>query len=176
MRSNCRGMGNGSRRHKDAVSDRSTWADRGNCHLFNVGNEQPRAEIPSILETNSTRASDACAKRRNTRQFGAVLQQVAAESIRRGSAYLAGEIIGPRGRLFSGSNFTALYVSPPVYFPSEFAEVLTENIGHVIFAWLVPIPTEEANYVTRNGWSKFEHILNRENPDLLDLCRLSSVT
>jgi hypothetical protein len=104
-----------------------------------------------------------------------LLQQVAADSIARGSAYLAGEVIGPRGRLFSGSNFSALYVSAPVYFPSEFAGVSTENIGRVIFAWLVPITTEEANYTTNNGWNKFEDILSRKNPDLLDLRRHSTV-
>jgi suppressor of fused protein SUFU len=99
-----------------------------------------------------------------------VLQQVAAEAVSRGNAYLRGEVIGPRGRLFPGSDFTALYVAIPVYFPDEFAAV-----DQVAFAWLIPITTEEAGFVAVNGWPKFEDLLLREDPDLLDMKRRSAV-
>jgi hypothetical protein len=47
----------------------------------------------------------------------AVLQQVAAEAITRGYAYLRGEVIGPVGKLFAESEFTALYVFQSLLFP-----------------------------------------------------------
>jgi hypothetical protein len=102
--------------------------------------------------------------------LGPVLQQVAAEAVDRGYAYLRGNVIGPRGQLFPGTSFTAMYVANPVYFPEEFAAH-----DQVAFAWLVPITTEEANFVATKGWPKFEDVLIRENPDLLDMHRQSVV-
>jgi hypothetical protein len=105
----------------------------------------------------------------------AVLHQVGAEALARESAYLRGEIIGPRGMLFTGSALEALFVSAPVYFPKEFFGTSTQKIGRVIFAWLVPITTKEAGFVTTNGWSKFEDLLSQRQPDLLDYQRHSIV-
>jgi hypothetical protein len=89
----------------------------------------------------------------------AVLQQVAAEAIGNGLAYLRGDVLGPRGLLFHGTTLEALYVSMPVYFGDAFASVRTEKLGEVIFAWLIPITRSEANYVVSNGWDRFEEKL-----------------
>jgi hypothetical protein len=81
----------------------------------------------------------------------ALLHQVAAETVSRGRAYLRGEVIGPRNPLFTGTELTALYVAIPVYFPDEF-----NSADGVVFAWLVPITTKEAVFVSVEGWKKFE--------------------
>jgi hypothetical protein len=104
-----------------------------------------------------------------------ILQQVAVEAVRRGLAYLRGDVLGPRGLLFSGTTLEALYVSIPVYFPDAFATARTEKLGEVIFAWLIPITRSESDYVFSNGWHRFEEKLVLEDPDLLDVFRLSVV-
>ena len=78
----------------------------------------------------------------------ALLHQIAADAVSRGRAYLRGEVIGPRNRLFPGTELTALYVAIPVYFPDTF-----NSIDGVIFAWLVPITTKEAAFVLAEGWT-----------------------
>lgn len=100
----------------------------------------------------------------------ALLHQVAAEAVSRGRAHLRGEIIGPRNPVFAGTELTTLYVAIPVYFPDEF-----NSVNGVVFAWLVPITTKEAAFVSVEGWRKLEDILVRDNPDLLDFHRPSAV-
>jgi hypothetical protein len=102
----------------------------------------------------------------------ALLQQVAMEAVQRKFAYLRGEIIGPRGQLFNNSTVTALYVSIPVYFPEGFTGV-DDDVGRVIFAWLIPITDQEASLVNQVGWSEFETRLEAQDPDLLDFKRMS---
>jgi Suppressor of fused protein (SUFU) len=105
----------------------------------------------------------------------ALLQQLGTKALQREYAYLRGDVIGPRGHLLSNSTVTALYVSVPVYFPEEFANVEAED-GTVIFAWLVPITDQEARFVSETGWDEFEAKLEQEDPDLLDFRRHSLVS
>ncbi len=109
------------------------------------------------------------------RNLPAVLQQVADEAVSRNSAYLRGEVIGPRGSLFDHSTMTALLVCNAAYFPEGFETCVVPHLGRVIMAWLVPITQDEAVYVTGQGWDKFEALLIRDNPDLLDFQRPSIV-
>jgi hypothetical protein len=102
----------------------------------------------------------------------ALLQQVAMEAVERNLAYARGAVVGPRGRLFNGSTVTALYVTVPVYFPKEFS-VVDDDVGKVIFAWLIPIKDQEAFLVNRVGWNEFETKLERQDPDLLNFKRAS---
>lgn len=102
-----------------------------------------------------------------------ILQQVGAAAISDGAAYLRGEVISRQGELFPQSKLRALYVSQPVYFPEEFFSATIESLGKVIFAWLVPITVTEMSYVKSTGWSSFEDLLVRRNPDLTDLSRSS---
>lgn len=104
-----------------------------------------------------------------------ILEQIGLEAVASGRAYLRGDIVGPRDPLFAGSQFDALYVSMPVYFPEQFSSVSTEKNGSVIFAWLVPITRREATYVATAGWTQFEEKLAQETPDLLDPLRKSVV-
>jgi len=105
-----------------------------------------------------------------------VLQQVGLSALARGQAYAPGDVIGPYGRMFDGSDVTALYVTGPIYFPEEFASVEAPGIGQVYFAWLVPIFDDEAKYIANNGSSEFEDLMERENPDVTDLKRDSVIS
>ena len=100
-----------------------------------------------------------------------VLQQVGLDAISRGTAYLRGELLGPRGVLFEPYEPKALYVCSPVYFPDQFAVVSTEEAGEVVFAWLVPLLDNEIHFLHTNGWSAFEQKLVSEDPDLADYRR-----
>jgi hypothetical protein len=66
----------------------------------------------------------------------------------------------------------ALYVAYPVYLPEDF---VTTRVGGstVVIPWLVPITHKEAGLVSRQGWSKFEDLLVKSDPDLVDISRTS---
>lgn len=110
-----------------------------------------------------------------TRSIPGLLQQVGGEMIARCAAYLRGEVISPRGRLFKGCNFEALYVTMPTYFPDPFASFEVEIGETGVVAWLVPIARTEAEYVQLLGWDRFEDLLEQRDPDLLDFGRKSLV-
>jgi len=100
-----------------------------------------------------------------------IIQQVGLEAIRRGTAYLRGELIGPRGELFPGYEPKALFVESPVYFPEEFWQLAADNVGDVVFAWLVPLLDDEVRCLTTQGLPALESRLESENPDLVDYTR-----
>ena len=102
-----------------------------------------------------------------------LLQQVGLEVISSGNACGRGRVIGPRGKLFRDFELTALYSTMPVYLPDEFASVQAEHLGEVIFIWLIPIFSQEADYVRTHGANAFEERLALINPDLVDFSRAS---
>ncbi len=87
---------------------------------------------------------------------------------------LRGEVVGPSSPLLPGSAMTAIYASIPVVFDEQLS-VYRETTPPTIFIWLIPIRTEEAQFVEQHGWSAFEDQLEAVNPDLLDLKRKSVV-
>ena len=107
------------------------------------------------------------------RNIPAVLQQIGNETINRGLAYLRGDVIGPRGCLFEGAAFQAIYVTMPVYFPEALKTFQGEEGCEIVIAWLVPITQSEAFYIRNHGWEKFESLLEREDPNLFDFDRSS---
>jgi hypothetical protein len=100
----------------------------------------------------------------------AILQQVGGEALSNGTAYLRGDVVGPRGPIVERSRLEALYVSIPVYFPESFGQLDLED-RTIVFAWLVPISANEAAYVRSMGWDAFEKRLVELDPDLIDLER-----
>lgn len=100
-----------------------------------------------------------------------LLHQVASEAIRSNRPYLRGDVIGPRGILFPGTQMEALYVSPPVYLPDAFAAFESQHGISCAIAWLVPITSDEAKLVSKRGWPFFEEQLCAQDPDLLDINR-----
>lgn len=107
------------------------------------------------------------------RNIPALLEQVAQEAVRSHSAYLRGDVIGPRGRLFDAGEMTALYVAIPVYLPNAFASFERDDGETTIVAWLFPITDDEARFVATHGWSAFEDQLEAHDPDLTDPLRES---
>ncbi|MCX6613222.1 MAG: suppressor of fused domain protein [Acidobacteria bacterium] len=105
------------------------------------------------------------------RNIPAVLQNVTAEAIGLKRAYLRGEVIGPRGNLFDGLPFTALYVTIPVCLPQGLQEFRDAEGQALVFAWLVPITETEANFIAARGWKEFENLLEERNADLVNLAR-----
>jgi hypothetical protein len=99
-----------------------------------------------------------------------LLLQVGSTALRARRALLRGDVIGPAGALVPQSSLTALYVTMPVYFPDAFA-TFTDEDGDVVIAWLVPISTREADFVSRRGWDAFEDKLVDQDPDLVDFTR-----
>jgi hypothetical protein len=97
-----------------------------------------------------------------------VLQQIGQEAIAKGDALLRGDVVGPRGPLFSDeSKMEALYAGVPVCFPDEFA-TYREDDRDVVMVWLIPITRSEAHFVRARGWNRFEDELVKANPDLID--------
>lgn len=109
------------------------------------------------------------------RSVPAILHQVGTEAISMSRAYLRGDVIGPRGTLISGTGMEALYVSLPAYLPVSFATYRSPDGVSSIFAWLVPITSQEAEFAKTKGWEAFEDRLANVDPDLLDLRRKSIV-
>ncbi|MBP9892777.1 MAG: suppressor of fused domain protein [Planctomycetes bacterium] len=103
----------------------------------------------------------------------ALVQQVGLEALTRGSAYLRGEVLGPRTSLTENSTTAAFYVAQPVYFPDGFHSFTRDDGEQVVFAWLAPITTVEAKFIAKHGWEHFEDELLKQNPDLIDFNRSS---
>jgi hypothetical protein len=99
-----------------------------------------------------------------------LLLQVGSMALGSRRALLRGNVIGPAGSIVPESDLTALYVTMPVYFPDEFATFAGDD-GDVVVAWLVPITTREADFITRGGWDAFEDQLAEQDPDLVDFQR-----
>jgi hypothetical protein len=100
-----------------------------------------------------------------------ILQQIGQDAIASEQALLRGDVIGPRGPLFSAdSHMEAFYASIPVYFPDGFA-TLRDDDRDVVMVWLVPISRGEAQFVRAHGWNRFEDELVRADPNLIDLRR-----
>lgn len=104
-----------------------------------------------------------------------ILHQVAMEAITQNRPYLCGDVIGPRGKLFTDTDMEALFVYLPVYFPDAFAWYEASNGPGCVVAWLIPITHAEAHYVLEHGWKLFVDVLLRSNPDLIDMHRSTVV-
>ena len=98
------------------------------------------------------------------------LLQVGSMALGAERALLRGNVIGPAGAILPESELTALYVTTPVYFPDEFATFAGPD-GDVVVAWLVPITTSEADFISHRGWDAFEDKLADQDPDLVDFQR-----
>lgn len=86
-------------------------------------------------------------------------------------ALLRGEVIGEK-QLISDVKANALYVSIPVFWDDEFHE-FSDSTPPTIFIWLMPIMSEEYNFVKSNGWNAFEDKLEVSDCDFWDLNRES---
>ncbi|MCR8851117.1 suppressor of fused domain protein [Rossellomorea sp. SC111] len=105
----------------------------------------------------------------------AILQHVGLQAYNNGIAYLRGESIGPKGKIFNDSNLKALYVTLPVYFDDSFHTFYEKDGDPIVNVWLVPISNKEAEFVKLYGWDKFEDLLVEKDPDLINFKRKSII-
>ncbi|WP_343575833.1 suppressor of fused domain protein [Pseudomonas sp.] len=92
----------------------------------------------------------------------------------RKQALLRGDVIGPSASLIPGVAVNSVYASIPVIFDDAFA-TYNGSFPHTVMVWLVPLLEDEAEFVKANGWGCFEDILERKDPDLMELNRVSIV-
>lgn len=89
-------------------------------------------------------------------------------------ALLRGQVIGPDSPVIPGIKMDSIYSSIPVLLEDSFATC--ERVSPpIVFVWVFPLYASEASYVENNGWNNFEDLLEKNDPDLLDLNRLSIV-
>lgn len=103
-------------------------------------------------------------------EIASFLRSFAHSIIARGEAILRGQVIGPSSPIIPEYSLNSVYVSTPNVYPKGFA-TYTGTEPPVVFAWLIPVYESEARYITINGWSKFEDILEEKDPDLWSLER-----
>lgn len=104
--------------------------------------------------------------------IAAVLHQIVNERMHTNQAVLRGEAIRKLGSPFPGKNFSALYNTVPIYYPSEMWTCPTDE-GEVVLCWMLPITAAEWQFLSEKGWLKFETLLDQAPFDLFDLDRPS---
>lgn len=90
--------------------------------------------------------------------------------LRNHNAVLRGQVIRLPMEAAEKLGFDALYCSLPVFMDDEFAK-FGESQPSTIIVWMMPIHKSEADYIDANGWSNFEDLLEKEDPDLFSLGR-----
>lgn len=99
-----------------------------------------------------------------------LLHHLAVGIADRDTAVLRGQVIGPSGPIFPGSQLSAIYFTPPPYFPETF-DYLPSTVPPTLLVGVVPVWSSEVEIISEIGWSRFEDSLAHQNPDLLDLDR-----
>lgn len=85
-------------------------------------------------------------------------------------ALLRGDVVGPSAPLIPGVAANAVYASVPVVFPPGI-ETYREASPVTVIVWLIPLMSSEAEFIRRSGWSQFEDLMEKRDPDLFDLNR-----
>jgi len=106
--------------------------------------------------------------------IAAFLLAFGASILSLGEALLRGDMIGPQNPLIPGVSATSVYCTAPVPFDERLA-TYDGSDPPTVFVWILPATSDEAEFVMRNGWSKFEELLESREPDLWDLNRPSVV-
>lgn len=129
------------------------------------------------MPTGSTRIEFVCLIEAGCihKPFPSLLYDVGEEVLRRHETPLRGDVIGPKNAFVEGTDFTALYVTSPVFLQEEDLTLRCEGQKPVVLIWLVPITTAEAEFVHLKGWRAFEDLLEQNIPSLVTLPRPSLV-
>lgn len=86
------------------------------------------------------------------------------------NALLRGQVIRLPVDAAKKLGLDAMYCAIPVFMSDNFA-TFSGSQPPTVVVWVIPIYTSEANYVDKNGWGKFEDLLEEKNPDLFSLER-----
>lgn len=104
------------------------------------------------------------------RAVASFLMSFAEYVIDQGRALLRGDVIGPGDPLVPGVRATAVYASIPVFLGEGFSTYQGTSPPTVL-VWLLPLPSEDAHFVTANGWEPFEDRLEATAVDFWSLDR-----
>jgi len=107
-------------------------------------------------------------------EFAQLLLHVADGIVTRQTALLRGEVVPLGDRVAADSDAEALYASLPVSFPDSL-RTLSSTEPPTVFVWLFPVLPREVSAIAENGWDAFEDALERVQPDLFDLARVSVI-
>ena len=105
---------------------------------------------------------------KNPESIPDLLQQLGTEAISGGRAYLAGEVVGPRGMLFKLGHTAALVFLPPAFWDDKFASTKLPDGSTCVFALAVPIMAPEADFIRAAGRDAFEDRVIDAGVDLAD--------
>lgn len=103
-------------------------------------------------------------------RFAGLVDLVGRDMLQSHKAVLRGQVIGPGGPLVRGATVEALLCASPWYWPEGF-ERYDGMQPPVLIIWLVPITASEAAFVRERGIDAFEELVEKHEPDLLDLQR-----
>ncbi len=85
-----------------------------------------------------------------------------------------GQLFDCEEPIAANSSLEAFLFYTPVYFNEEL-HVIKELTPPVVFAWLIPIHRKELKFIAKSGPDAFDKLLEKHDPDLLDLSRGSIV-
>lgn len=102
-------------------------------------------------------------KEQNSPTLNDLLIYVSNKMLGNHKAILRGQVIHLPDNVSLG-DFSSLYVSTPVFFEDDFAS-LKDVEPNIVFAWLFPIYENEADFINREGWNKFEDFLQENEID-----------
>ncbi|MEZ5901355.1 MAG: suppressor of fused domain protein [Hyphomicrobiaceae bacterium] len=111
----------------------------------------------------------------NFKNAPGIVQQVASEVVDSGTALSVGQVLGPRGILFEGSTVSAFLALDADSLIPGVGLFRNKKLGEVKFIGLLPITSEEANYVKRAGPAAFMKEILIRKPDLFEFRRKSWV-
>lgn len=106
----------------------------------------------------------------NNERIASFLSTFAEYLISINRALLRGDYIGPEAPIVLGTLLNSVYSAIPVIYKDSIS-VFDHTSPPTVIAWVIPIHEKEANYIRANGWSKFEDLLEEEDPELWDLTR-----
>jgi hypothetical protein len=111
----------------------------------------------------------------SSEQIASFLSTFAEYLVSAHKALLQGDFIGPEAPIIRGTLLNSVYSTVPMIFDEGLAVYYGSEPPPTVFVWIIPIHEEEANYIRGNGWDKFEDVLERKNPELWDLTRVSVI-
>lgn len=157
-----------------SVAEYEPAVQNGPIHYSTIGlskigsdsdGQDGRALTEFLMSSSSREASSV---------MGSILAQVTKESLEDGRPPSLGDVLGPRGQMFEGSEMEAVYVRKPDHISESFCSFqVGENEVQVL--WLAPITKAEAQYIRLHGAIDFELLVQQEHPDFENVKRKSLV-
>jgi hypothetical protein len=97
---------------------------------------------------------------------------VVQDVLREHNSVERGQVLGPAGPIDQRCMMEGFYCAAPVAYPDDL-KIFRGTDPPTIFVWLIPVTHDEIHYVSNHGWSAFEDLIEKFNPDLCDLERPS---